>query len=186
MNAERRRSTAIAARLSSAPSLRPVESKRGLATTAQVTERNASQATPRAATSAQHAPQTTRTRPKPLGGHTTHNALCTPARAMHAGRRALHDGAGSSRSREAGCWAWPRPQRARPARRGRRRPPPPSVAEWASRDDPGASNAEQRFAQWKRVDDQLVASGAAKSNAIYDARWVPRVTTRRWRGASEI
>ena len=47
--------------------------------------------------------------------------------------------------------------------------PPPSVAEWAARDDPGSSNAEQRFAQWKRVDEGLVTSGAAKSNAIYDA-----------------
>ena len=70
--------------------------------------------------------------------------------------------------------------------------PPPSVAEWAARDDPGSSNAEQRFAQWKRVDEGLVASGAAKSNAIYDALgavWKSASyggTSRRWRGAPEV
>ena len=69
--------------------------------------------------------------------------------------------------------------------------PPPSVAEWAARDDPGSSNAEQRFAQWKRVDEGLVTSGAAKSNAIYDAfgavwKSTSELGSRRWRGAPEI
>ena len=52
-----------------------------------------------------------------------HRAL---RRAMHAGRRALSNSAGDAVAK-LGCWAWPRPQRAPPARSrspasGRRRP----------------------------------------------------------------
>jgi acyl-coenzyme A thioesterase PaaI-like protein len=94
---------------------------------------------------------------------------CALRRAMHAGRRALSTTAPATQSRS---WVLGVASAAAGAAgalavAGER--PPPSVAEWAARDDPGSSNAEQRFAQWKRVDEQLVASGAAKSNAIYDA-----------------
>ena len=83
---------------------------------------------------------------------------CALRRAMHAGRRALSTtpapqsqsrgwvlGVASAAAGAAGALAVA----------GER--PPPSVAGWAARDDPGSSNAEQRFAQWKRVDEQLVA-----------------------------
>ena len=94
---------------------------------------------------------------------------CALRRAMHAGRRALSTTAPATQSRS---WVLGVASAAAGAAgalavAGER--PPPSVAEWAARDDPGSSNAEQRFAQWKRVDEGLVTSGAAKSNAIYDA-----------------
>ena len=87
---------------------------------------------------------------------------------MHAGRRALSTApAQSSRSWVLGVASAAAGAAGALAVAGER--PPTTVAEWAARDDPGSSNAEQRFAQWKRVDEGLVASGAAKSNAIYDA-----------------
>ena len=95
---------------------------------------------------------------------------CTLRRAMHAGRRALSTTpAPQSQSRS---WVLGMASAAAGAAgalavAGER--PPPSVAEWASRQDAGADSAEQRFAQWKQVDEGLVTSGAAKSNAIYDA-----------------
>ena len=95
---------------------------------------------------------------------------CALRRAMHAGRRALSTTPApqsQSRSWVLGVASAAAGAAGALAVAGER--PPPSVAEWAARDDPGSSNAEQRFAQWKRVDEQLVASGAAKSNAIYDA-----------------
>ena len=96
----------------------------------------------------------------------------TPAtrRAMHAGRRALSTTPApqsQSRSWVLGVASAAAGAAGALAVAGER--PPTTVAEWAARDDPGSSNAEQRFAQWKRVDEQLVQSGAAKSNAIYDA-----------------
>jgi hypothetical protein len=112
-------------------------------------------------------------------------------RAMHAGRRALTTApaAQSSRSWVLGVASAAAGAAGALAVAGER--PPPSVAEWASRQDAGADNAEQRFAQWKRVDEKLVTSGAAKSNAIYDAlgaAWksTSGTTSRRWRGAPDI
>ena len=95
---------------------------------------------------------------------------CALRRAMHAGRRALSTTPApqsQSRSWVLGVASAAAGAAGALAVAGER--PPPSVAEWAARDDPGSSNAEQRFAQWKRVDEGLVTSGAAKSNAIYDA-----------------
>ena len=117
---------------------------------------------------------------------------CALRRAMHAGRRALSTttpATQSSRSWVLGVASAAAGAAGALAVAGER--PPPSVAEWAARDDPGSSNAEQRFAQWKRVDEGLVTSGAAKSNAIYDAfgavwKSTSELGSRRWRGAPEI
>ena len=67
-------------------------------------------------------------------------------RAVHAGRRALSTApaAQSSRSWVLGVASAAAGAAGALAVAGER--PPPSVAEWAARDDPGSSNAEQRFA----------------------------------------
>ena len=139
----------------------------------------------------EHAPQTTHA--AETSGRPHHTTMhCALRRAMHAGRRALSTTPApqsQSRSWVLGVASAAAGAAGALAVAGER--PPPSVAEWAARDDPGSSNAEQRFAQWKRVDEQLVASGAAKSNAIYDAfgavwKSTSELGSRRWRGAPEI
>ena len=95
MNAERWRSTAIAARLCLACPLSASResSQRPVALTAPLghsTADRALQTTPRAATTAPSTRRKPRTRPKPLGGHTTHNALCTAARDARRPSRPQH------------------------------------------------------------------------------------------------